>query len=123
MNLCISRLSDTSVAAAAQSGRCDLMPLPLARQIAADQRGDLVVRRSGSHQPFHIVLFDREQALAQFAIGRDAQAVAVHAERAAHRRDEAHAAAAIGVLIFGGGRARVAVRRRKMRRNRATASR
>ena len=47
----------------------------------------------------------------------DAQAIAVEAKWPAHRRDESHASAAIGVFVFRRGRARVWVRDRGQRRN------
>ena len=88
----------------------DLVAFPLAGDVAADQRGDLLVGRAGAHQRLHVVLFDGEQAVAQLAVGGQADAVAVQAERPAHRGDEAHRAAAVGEVVLRGGRARIGIR-------------
>ena len=63
----------------------------------ANRGGDLLVGRAGAQQVLHVGLFDGEQAVAQLAVGGQAEAIAVQAERPADGGDEAHASAAIGV--------------------------
>ena len=55
-------------------------------------------------------IVDGEKTVAQLAVRSEPDAIAVQAERLAHRRDEAHAPAALGILVFGRGRARIGVR-------------
>jgi hypothetical protein len=51
---------------------------PLAGDVAAHQRGDLLVRRPGTHQRLHIVFLDGEKAVAQLAVrGQSARRAAV----------------------------------------------
>src|SRR5438270_9548143 len=59
----------------------DLVAHPFRGYIAAHQRGDLFIGRTRAQKTLDVVLFDREQAIAQLAIGRQADPVAVQAER------------------------------------------
>ena len=92
-------------------------PSHLPAMLRANQRGDLFVRCARAKRALHVVLLDGEEAIAQLAIGGQAQPVAVEAERAAHGRDETYRAAAIGVPIFGGGGARVGIGHWNQRRD------
>ena len=85
-------------------------PSHLLAHVRADGAAiSLVARAPDAAAPCTSVFFDREQAVAQLAVGGQPDAVAVQAERPAHRGDEAHAAAAVGVAVLGGRRARVGV--------------
>ena len=96
------------------------LPATLRRTSAAISSSDA----PGAHQPLHVVFLDREQAVAQLAVRRQPQAIAVQAERPAHRRDEAHPPAAVRVSVLRGRRARIGIRhRRRAARSRARASR
>src|ERR1017187_9019908 len=70
--------------------RVDLVAFPFAGDVAAHQRGDLLVRRAGADERLHVVFLDGEEAVAQMAIRGEPQAIAVQAEWPADRRDEAH---------------------------------
>jgi len=85
------------------------MPYPLVTYRRTDRSSDLIIRRTRPQQSFDICLFNREQAIPQFAVARQPEAIAVQAERPAHRSDKSNAADAIRVTILGGRRARVAV--------------
>ena len=65
---------------------------------------------SGTQQILHVRFFDGEQAVAHLAVRRQAETVAVQAERLADGSDESDFAAAIGIGEIGGGSAQVAVR-------------
>jgi len=79
--------------------------------------GNLVVGGAAAHQSLHIVLFDGEKAVAQFAVGGQADAVAVQAEWPAHRSDDTDVTHAVGEGIFGGGSARIGIWHRDERRD------
>ena len=82
----------------------------------ADQVGDFVVAAAAAEECAGVPLGGREQAVADLALGREPQAVAVAAERLRHGLDEADAAAAVGVLEIG---RRLAGVRRRDRHERA----
>src|ERR1017187_7997658 len=98
-------------------GGVDFVAFPLAGHVAADQRGDFLVRGPRAHRRLHVVFLYGEQAVPQLAIRGQTEAVAVQAEGLAHRGDEADSPAAIGVLVLGGGRARVGVENGNQRRD------
>src|SRR5437016_9947364 len=57
---------------------------------------DIRVRMSIAQSRTQVVLSDTEEASADFAVGRQSNAIAMAAERLAYRRDDADLAAAIG---------------------------
>src|SRR5687767_13797521 len=93
------------------------MPFPFAREVAPYQRRNLFVGGAGSHQRFHVILFDREQAVAQLAISGEPNAVAVATEGTAYGRDESDLSAAVGETVLRGRGARIGVRHRSERRD------
>ena len=78
------------------------MSNPLAADVPLDQARDFVIRRAGAHQRLHVVLFDREEAIAQFPIRGQPKAIAVQAEGAAHRRNESDPTCVIGTAVVDG---------------------
>src|SRR5271157_2191236 len=97
-------------------GRVDLVAFPLAGQVAADERRNLLVRGARAHQALDVVFLDGEQAVAQLAVCRQPDAVAVETEGAAHRGDESHAADAIREGVLRGRCARIGIGHRRERR-------
>src|SRR5258708_23721090 len=85
------------------------MPFPFGPDVLADDVGDLFIGSSAAEQILHINLSEREEAIAQFAVGGEANAVAAHAERPGDGPDDADPAAAISVLPILGWVARVFV--------------
>ena len=69
----------------------------------ADIGGDFLVGGAVAEQRFQIVIFGAEKAGAELAVGGDADARAVAAERLRDGSDQADFAAAVGEAIFAGG--------------------
>jgi radical SAM superfamily enzyme YgiQ (UPF0313 family) len=67
-----------------EASAVDLVAFPLGGDRGADDAGDLLVGSAAAQQALDVGLLDREQAVAQGAVGGEADAVAVLAERAAH---------------------------------------
>src|SRR5271157_1461834 len=93
-----------------ESGGVDLVPLPLGGDGFTDGADDLFVAGAAAEQAADIGLPEGEQAVAQLAVGSQADPLAAHAEGAADRGDHADASAAINVIITDGRGARVLVR-------------
>src|SRR5271157_4587824 len=93
-----------------ESGGVDLMPLPLGGDGFTDGTDDLFIAGAAAQQAADVGLLEGEQAVAQLAVGGQADPVAAHTEGAADRGDHADASAAINVIIIDGRGARVLVR-------------
>src|SRR5713101_6504230 len=93
-----------------ESGTVDFVADPFGLHVRTNEFCDLVVRCARAQQGFYVSFFDGEQAVAQFAIGGKANAIAIEAERPRYGRDEADPPAIVRVAIFRGRSARIAVR-------------
>src|SRR5208337_2174778 len=93
-----------------ESGGVDLVPLPLGGDGFTDGTDDLVIAGAATQQAADVGLLEGEQAVAQLAVGGQADPVAAHAEGAADRGDHAGASAAVDIVIINGRGARVLVR-------------
>src|SRR5690606_29943880 len=71
-----------------------------------DDRGELVVGRARTQRRTQVVLLEREQAVAELALGREPHAVARAAERLRDTGDDTDLAAAVAVAEPGGRGAR-----------------
>src|SRR5579863_2828001 len=91
-------------------GGVDLMADPLVFYGPAHGLRDRLIRAAIAEQRAYIGLLDREQAVTELSVGRQADAVAVEAEGAADRRDEADPPDAVGEFVLGGRSARIGVR-------------
>src|ERR1019366_2018487 len=67
----------------------DLMAGPLRPQIPSNRPLEIVIAAAIPQNPAHIRLLDGKQAVAQLAVGRQPQTIAIAAERLRHRCDEA----------------------------------
>src|SRR5579863_9151436 len=91
-------------------GGVDLMADPLVFYGPAHGLRDRFIRAAIAEQRAYIGLLDREQAITELSVGRQADAVAVEAEGTADRRDEAHPPPPLGGFVFGSRSARSGVR-------------
>jgi hypothetical protein len=72
------------------------MPEPLGVNASANRRGNLLFFDALAQQTFHIRLFDCEEAIAQFAVAGQAQAIAIQAKWPADGSNKADPADAVG---------------------------
>src|SRR5882724_3920767 len=77
-------------------GLADVMAFLLVPDDLTEPLLDGFIRSPAAQQRLQILLPETEQARAKFAVGRQAEAIAMAAERLAHRRDDADLAAAVG---------------------------
>src|SRR5262245_23674405 len=80
-----------------EAGRVDLVPLPLGVNASPDYAGDLFRGGAPAQQGLDVRLVQGEKAVAELAVGGQAEAVATQAEGPGDRGDDAHPAAAVGV--------------------------
>jgi len=86
-------------------GGMDLMPFPFApNDLTYYLLQVMGVERLGSEHGFHIGLFEGEQAITQFPLCRQTEAIAALAEGACDGGDDAHPSPAIDILVLLGRR-------------------
>ena len=84
-------------------------PSHLPATLSRKALGDLVVGGASAEQGADVGLVEGEEAVAELAVGGQANPVAAHAEGAADRGDQADAAAAVDVVVIDGRGSRVLV--------------
>ncbi len=73
----------------------DLVPFPLGGDAVAQGAGEVIVARAAAQKGAEVGLVEGEEAVAELAVGGQADPVAAHAKRPADRGDQADAAAAV----------------------------
>src|SRR3954470_12286204 len=96
-----------------EPGLVDVVLELLAPDRLAHDACELLVARAVAQRPPEVGLVQREQARPQAAVGRQANAVAVRAERLRDGGDEADRALAVGEPVARGGAAGLAAERRE----------
>src|SRR5690242_1172883 len=86
----------------------NLMAAPFAPDCRPDGRNQFVVV-ARPQELRYIEFFAGKQAIPQFAVGCQAQAIAVEAEGTAYGSNETNSATAIRIFVLRGGRARVGI--------------
>src|SRR4051812_26023986 len=76
------------------------MTFPLREDALVHRPGDLAVRSPFSEHWAEVGLFEREEAVAELAVGGQSEPVAAHAEGTTDRGDHADPTAAVGVLVI-----------------------
>src|SRR4051794_28997562 len=97
----VVHLDPTLAAAAIGPGEAAQLRVAVAALLPdeADGRRDLGVARAAAHERAQVVAAAGEQAEKELALGREARAVAVAAERARHARDRADLAGDAGIGV------------------------
>src|SRR6476659_7765490 len=88
------------------------------RDAIANELREFVVSSAAAEHRAGVPLDCREEAVAHLPFRGDSEAVAIFADRLGDRIDKAHAAAAVGESIIGGGLAGIGPRRRLERTDR-----
>ena len=100
-----------------KSGMVDPVPRPLRPQPSPDQELELLVGGAVPHRRAEVGLVQREQAVAEHALGRHPEPVAGVAERLGHGGDHADPSrCAVGEPVRGGRLVRVALGHERMDR-------
>jgi hypothetical protein len=91
----------------------DVVPRPLRAHTGPDGCHDFFIGRSAPQQIADVGLFEAEQAVPEFAVGRDAKAIALRAERLADLWNEPDPSDAVLEYEIGCRRVRVLITDRR----------